>query len=420
MAACAVAVPSAARAQSTGSLLVAPVLPPGFTTVENQGVLDRARPGWQALGIRLGSFRLRPTASVAGGGTSNAYLTRSDARDSAFITSGATFDLTSGWSRHYLSLRGSGQANTFVGNSALDTTSWSLAASGRYDIHSTLQVAATGDLTRDNESRFAGEAISANFAVSPFIRESAVVRANYNPGRIGLLLTANYRHFHFLPVTFQDGTRADQSVRDRTLTEVVAQATFARTPSFGLFGQVSASRTRFDSPAPSLLVLGNSEGLRALAGVNLQIQGLATGSIGVGWSRRNYAEQRLGTRSGLSVEAAVELLPEDRTTITLNARRQLSDANPTTGPSWETFVSATVDHEVRRNIIASTTVGYTRQRFLDQAASGNTAFFGGVSGTYLISRKLEARTNLIYRASDARNLGTLTETRGSIGLTLKI
>jgi hypothetical protein len=416
----AVSVPTAARAQNSGSLLVTPVLPPGFSSVEDQGVAERARPDWQALGLRLGAFTLRPMASIAAGATSNAYLTRADNESSAFATTSAAVDLASGWSRHYLSLRASGQLTNFAGKSELDTKSWLLGASGRYDIHSTLQVAASGDVARDNESRFEGEAISANFAVSPFIRESAAIRANYNPGRLGVQLTANYRHLHFLPVTFQDGSRADQSIRDRGFADVALQGTYARTPSFGLFALVGASRTRFDEPGTPQLLQSDSDGVRVLGGLNLQLEGFATGSLGVGWSRRRYDDARIGTHSGLSVETRVELLPRDTTTITVNARRQLSDANPTTGPFWETLVGVTVDQEVRRNIILSATGGYTQQHYLNQLTTGSSAINAGASATYLISRRMEARANLLYRTSDARSAGSLSEARGNIGLVLKI
>lgn len=419
-AAIAVASPKTAHAQSSGSLLVAPVLPPGFASAADQGVAERSRPDWQALGVRLGAFTLKPRATIAAGATSNAYLTRDGSRSSAFVSSSTDVELTSDWSRHYLSLHGNALVNKYVGNGPLDTTGWALGAAGRYDIHSTLQVAATADVTRDNESRFEGESISANFAVSPFIRETALIRANYNPGRAGLQLTADYRHLHFLPVTFQDGTRAGQSVRDRSLAELVAQGTFASTPSFALFGQASVSRTRFDVPGPPQLLQSDSDGFRLLGGVNLAMEGIATGSIGVGWSRRDYSDARIGTHSGLSVEALVELFPKESTTVTLNARRQLSDANPTSGPYWETFGGATVDREVRRNIIVSATGGYTRQHYLDSLSRDSSALYGGLSGTYLIARSMEVHTNLIFRSSRAKGQPSLSEARGSVGLTFKI
>jgi hypothetical protein len=407
-----VAVPAAVRAQSSENLLVTPVLPPGFTSVESQGVADRARPEWQALGIRLGAFTLRPQIGMAGGATSNAFQTRNNETSSAIVTGTTQLDLLSGWSRHFLSLRGTAQVDKFVGNSLRDTTIWALNAAGRYDIHSTLQVAASADVGRDNESRFSGEAVNANFA--------ATIRTSYRPGRFGVQLSANYQHLHFMPVRFQDGSTGDQSIRDRTVTQIIAEGTYAKVPGVAFFVQGAASWTRFDVVDPLRALGGDSDGVRVLGGVNLELAGFATGTIGVGWSRRNYADPRLSTNSGLSVEGRVALLPEDRTTVTLDARRQLSDANPTSGPFWDTRFSVGVDREVRRNIIVGLTGSYGRQRYLDVSSASTTNRSAVFTGTYLISRRLEVRSSLIYRGSRSRTTAGLDESRGSIGLIFKL
>lgn len=415
-----VAVPAAARAQSAENLLVTPVLPPGFASTESQGVADRARPEWQALGIRLGAFTLRPQIGMAGGATSNAFQVRNNETSSAIVTGTTQLDLLSGWSRHFLSLRGTAQVDKFVGNSARDTTIWALNAAGRYDIHSTLQVAASADVGRDNESRFSGEAVNANFAVSPFLREAATIRASYRPGRFGVQLSANYQHLHFMPVRFQDGSTGDQSIRDRAVTQIIVEGTYAKVPGVAFFVQGGASWTRFDVVDPLRALGGDSNGVRVLGGVNLELAGFATGTIGVGWSRRDYADPRLSTNSGLSVEGRVALLPEDRTTVTLDARRQLSDANPTSGPFWDTRASVGVDREVRRNIIVGLTGSYGRQRYLDVDSAPTINRSAVLTGTYLISRRLEVRSSLLYRDSRSRGTGGLDESRGSLGLTFKL
>lgn len=415
-----VAVPAAVRAQSSENLLIIPVLPPGFTSVESQGVADRARPEWQALGIRLGAFTLRPQIGMAGGGTTNTFQVRDNETSSAIVTGTTQLDLLSGWSRHFLSLRGTAQVDKYIGNSSRDTTIWALNAAGRYDIHSTLQVAASADVGRDNESRFSGEAVNTNFAVSPFLREAMTIRASYRPGRFGVQISANYQHLHFMPVRFQDGSTGDQSIRDRTVTQVVVEGTYAKVPGVAFFVQGAASRTRFDVVDPLRVLGGDSDGVRVLGGVNLELAGFATGTIGVGWSRRDYADPRLSTNSGLSVEGRVALLPEDRTTITLDARRQLSDANPTSGPFWDTRLSVGVDREVRRNIIVGLTGGYGRQRYLDGDLASTTNRSAVLTGTYLISRRLEVRSSLLYRGSRSRATAGLDESRGSIGLIFKL
>ena len=84
--------PSAAWAQTapqTGSTLIDTAIPDNFDRNRNVSVLERPRPDYDQLGIRLGGFRLLPRAENTIGWTSNVYnLGATAERSDGFVVFG--------------------------------------------------------------------------------------------------------------------------------------------------------------------------------------------------------------------------------------------------------------------------------------------------------------------------------------------
>jgi hypothetical protein len=115
------------------------------------------------------------------------------------------------------------------------------------------------------------------------------------------------------------------------------------------------------------------------------------GTIGVGYSIRNYDSPLYSTVSGLSGEAQIETFPTGRLTLSSTARRAIEEiASGTLRPSFNTRANFQVDYEVLRNLLINATAGYTHQ-----PRNGDT-YQTGVGGRYLLSRRLNLDANATY------------------------
>src|SRR5262249_5810992 len=109
-------------------VIVTPVLADG------EGVMDRPRPDYDAKGLPLGAFTLKPALDVGAASDDNVFDTPT-ARDSdIFYTIRPSFDLASNWSQHRLEISGSLTRYEYQQQSGEDRTDWNIGASGRVDV----------------------------------------------------------------------------------------------------------------------------------------------------------------------------------------------------------------------------------------------------------------------------------------------
>jgi hypothetical protein len=120
---------STARAMAQdSSVLVQPALPDDFDKGRNISVLQRARPEYDATGVRVGSFNFYPQLDVALGYSNNLYHSKTDKQDGAYAIVAPSFRLESDWSRHLIKLQGDVQAERYFGESQRNQTPFNFGA----------------------------------------------------------------------------------------------------------------------------------------------------------------------------------------------------------------------------------------------------------------------------------------------------
>src|SRR5262249_37028976 len=96
-------------------------------------VLTRARPEYDARGLRLGSFFLYPSVAAGFGHTDNVFNDASNTEDYFYaVTPGA--QLRSAWSRHELDLAVQAKSLWFSNQVTETRTDWSATSDVRFDI----------------------------------------------------------------------------------------------------------------------------------------------------------------------------------------------------------------------------------------------------------------------------------------------
>ncbi len=397
--------PSIAAAQD--GLVVQPAIPQGFDRDRNVSVLSRARPSYTALGVSVGGLLFYPEVETGAGATSNAYLTERDRTEAAFVSVEPSLRVASIWSRHSIGLNASVARRDYIGQSRRNERTWNLQANSEVELGRAFSISAEAQSSREIENQFSGEVTSTIAALSRLRRDRASVRAEYVSGRVRIFGVADHAEFRFSPVPLQDGGFRDQSNRNREVSRVTAQFEYARTPTVSLFAQAGYVDTVFKR-RQSLASPLNSGAVRALVGANIDLAGRARGTIGVGYSIRDYRNSQFGRVEGVAIEGRLELFPSERLTITTRARRTVEDS--TFGdldprPFWENRASLRGDYELLHNLILSGTIDYSRQTFIDREQRNSVYRFGGL-GRFLASRRLtlEGEVSFAQRRSSGVEL----------------
>ena len=99
---------------------------------------------------------------------------------------------------------------------------------------------------------------------------------------------------------YDDIDLIDQDFRDSDVTTVGGRLRYAFSPGYAVF-----SDFRYNWRDYRIDDNDNSEGWRALAGVQFEVTRLLRGEVGVGYQEQDYDNPLIGTVSGLSYEAAL-------------------------------------------------------------------------------------------------------------------
>ncbi|QIG79522.1 outer membrane beta-barrel protein [Stakelama tenebrarum] len=414
------AVSAPASAQVGGSLLLNPVEPEGFDIDEEVSVAQRARPEYDARGVRVRSFIVFPWAQIGVG-------TKQDPRPTALATANARISANSNWSRHSLRLAADVRTEQYTNSARPSANSWEVGLDGRYDIGSSAYINGTVNSALRAEDRFFGSVTAENIVISNYRNDSILLRGVYSSGRVRGMVTGDYQDYRFSPLELTDGRIRDQSFRDRRVYRVTGQFDYALSPSVALFTQVAYQDIDFDVDLVRSAGSIDSKGYRILGGASFQIPGLLNGTVGVGYSIRDYTLPQVSNETGVSAAARVNFFPSRRTTTAISVDRSLQDA-PFGGADayWSTLVGASIDHELRENVILTAWADYIWQAYVN---SDNAAdiYGGAVSGKYLISPNFELNATVSYRQrrsnvqqggnDSASNFDDLTAT---VGFTFKL
>jgi hypothetical protein len=420
--AAAFAAPQLAAAQ-TENILIEPSLPPGYDRGRNVSVQERPRPDYDALGIRVGSVLVYPRLDVGGGYSDNIFLSESDRTGAVYAVVAPSVRANSNWSRHLVSASASGVFRRFAGNAVRNEDNWSTGVLGRLDATTDARVTAEVQAGRLNETPFSGGVESEIPALSNYRYNLASVRAEYEPGRNRFAMAYNRSTYDFSDFELGDGTVFRQGNRDRTIHGFVGQVERAMTPTTSIYGQISYSDTAYASELAPGIANRDSKGYRVVAGLSMDLPAFLRGTVALGYTWRNYASAVFPSVQGLSGDAKLEYFPSELTTFTLRARRLIQDSSLGSASAFfDNRLTLTVDHELLRNLILSSTADLAVQNYIDSPEELTVYRLGG-RGRYLISRQLSADVIGTYSHRErevAAAEGNLNEFRVEATLSLRL
>lgn len=410
-----------AFAQQQEQLLIRPSLPDDFDRGRNESVTERPRPDYDPLGIDVGSFNVRPRVNLTAAYDSNIYLTQNNTVDDAYGIVNPIVTAISNWSRHSLTVTGSTALRRYLDEPARNETTWNFGTVGRYDVNEAINVTGEVQIAKLAENLQTGAVDAQVAAFSRYRRDFYNLRGEYRAGQARFLVAVDNTVFRFSDLTLLDKTRVDQGDRDRTMKRITGQAEYAFTPSVSIFGQGAYDWIDYREPLRTGADNRDSQAFRFSGGFNFDLAGLARGTLAVGYVHRNFRSAIYPTVSGLSAAARIEYFASPLTTVTLQVKRDLQDANIGNGSTYfDTVASIGVDHELLRNLILSAVGELQYQDYVDSPIDSTLyRVFGG--GRYLVNNMFSIGANLQYLHRDSK-LGLVNgfnEFRGQVTLTIQ-
>jgi hypothetical protein len=388
-----------ALAQADGSVLVEPIRPPDFDRGRNVSVLERARPEYDALGIRYGSLIFTPSIETSVGMTDNVFLTETNRTTDAFLALRPRLDVRSDWNRDLLRLGLSGDFHRYFSKTLRNQNNFDLRALGTKEIGQRFALTAETQFSRRYESPENGATSAETAVVSRYNQFIGSARARYTGGRWRYTLAYDHIGLDFSSLR---GTTISQQDRDRAIDRGTLEIQYAHTPSFAFYTQATYGWIDYSSPLLANGVVNrDSKGWRVIGGVNFDIPGSMRGRVGAGYVSREYKGATYSDVSGLSAEAQVEFFPSQLTTVTVGAARIIEDASiNNNGAFFDNRFLVGVDHELLYNLIVGGRVEYRHQTYDGSSEKAN--FYGALANArYMVSPFVWLTGNASYGKRDA-------------------
>ncbi len=347
------------------------------------------------MGVRAGSFVIRPTLDVGAGYNTNSAGNAGGGGASLGRVNGDVA-LESEWSRHAVNATVRGDYTYYKGNTDDNQLNLNGDVRGRVDITATTNafVGLRGGLTSERQG---DPNLPAGVVDRPQIANvGATVGGTWKPNRFGVTLEGLWDKRTYDDANLGGGVKVDNS--DRNLNEygLRLQTEYDVSDKFTPFVQVGLYKREHDVFLDRNGFGRDSAGASAAVGARYNLTDLVELNGSVGFQTQRYDDPRLPNLSGVLANGSVVWRPTALTTVTFNAATAFEE---TTIANSSGSVSHTggvqVEHRLRRNLILTGGASFERANFEGVDRTDNTMRFdSGIE--WLMNRSLALRANVAH------------------------
>ncbi|MFW5634466.1 MAG: outer membrane beta-barrel protein [Erythrobacter sp.] len=406
--------------------IVAPVvaLAPSTALAQAAGPspLERARPEFDPVGARIGSFELHPYAEAQGDWNSNVLARPEDEVDDTMLTLDAGLDVESLWRRHRVTARAYARQTIHGELTTEDVFEAGARVNGVYDI--SRETYLRGGVTADflAEDRTAITNVSQAREPTRFRRFGATAALGHELGDFELTFDAALSTLDFDDAIAVDGTEIEQDFRDSIYMRGALTIAYDISPSVAAVvrGQVDRLDYTSDAIGPEELDR-DTTGFAIEGGVRMQLTSLLFGEVRAGYLQRNSEDDRLPGASGLSFGANMQWDVTPLTTLRLFADRQVEESGSLfNSGNIRSQVRLVAEHELLRNLILDGELRLARIDSVGQFEEQADEYRVRAGVTYLANRRLRlfARFSRFERMGSEGFFRDFNANRASFGVRL--
>ena len=380
---------------------------PGYGTQLGTTVLSRARPEYDPLGVRVGDFIIRPEVDESIGYNSN-VIGQVPAQGSFIEQTNASLKFASDWARNSLGGAFTVTNQQVPGLPSQNTTSWSAALGGTYQIgNDTLTLAASH--LNAFIMPYGLDVVSFNkpgvlyFAPIPYSVNDMRVSYQATFGNFSIVPAFDFTNVSFGTTQyfglngfapppsvngFVDGQPENLNYLNHNIYTGSITARYEYAPLRDVLFVVRDANVQYATSDPTLYGPNRSgNAIDMLAGLDYTADAVWRYRALVGYEIRQYAN--FPTHSSPVFEGNVIWQPSGLDTFTLEFLRTIEDAVDVDIAGFVlTSGRLQWDHELRRNILLTAYGSIQHANYLQTNGGAETFFGTGAGVTYLMNRNV--------------------------------
>ena len=388
-----------------------------LTDVRGQSVMERARPGYDAAGIRAGGFMVYPTASVTESYDDNIYATPTNETDDFVTTLAAGVAVNSTWSRHALNLNAGLSQDFYADNSDEDRFNWNIGAGGTLDV--TSMTALSGSLSYAQRYEDRGDPSSPAAANEPieYTLFTGAAALSQNFARMTATVGGEYLDYDYDDSATAGGVPIDQDFRDREEFIERVRLAYNISPDTNIYVEGQLDQREYDLQPPAVAVTRDSDGRQVVVGSEFRLTNLAQGGAYIGYQERDCDAAAFGDTDGLAYGANVDWFVTPLTTVIFTADQSVQETTVGGASGYDRQrLGVDVDHELMRNLILSGGASYGNNDFGSSPREDD--LLGAHAGLlYLLNRNFDVGLRYTFEDRDS-NVAAADYTRNVVAITL--
>jgi hypothetical protein len=360
-----------------------------FARDRDLGVLDRPRPEYDALGVPVSTFLMYPKLNVITGYNDNIFASQTGVQGAGFVQLQPSIGLKSQWSQNELDFVSHASINRYFDKGSENSEDYGGGLNGRLDVLSDTKLTGGASYDLETEPREAETALRNTVNPVQFGIWQAQASGSHQFNRLQISLSGTWDSFSYLdgrdPVT---GGLVDEHYRNVQDYGETLRADYALSPDTALFVSGNINQHVYSVQPPLVPMSFDSHGVEVLGGVNFQITSLVSGEVGIGYYQEDFPHVANQNLDGFAIHGSVQWFPTDLTTVTLKVNRFVQDSAIQTSAGYvDTGAVASVDHELRYNVILSGMFSYNHDDYqgVDRA---DDRWGAGVGVKYLFTREV--------------------------------
>lgn len=350
---------------------------------------------FEPVGIRAGSFLLKPAIEVTGGYDSNPERSLSG-KGSALMVVAPELSVKSLWSRHELrgELRSSYTTYSESMTPSLDRPFVDARVFGRVDVHHDTKVDLETRflLSTDNPGSPNLQAGLAKLPIFTTVGGTAGVTQTFN--RFEVALKGSVDRTAYSDSELTDGTTASNEDRNYVQYGSTLRGSYELTPGVKPFVEVGVDRRVHDSALNCFCELRDSRGNTVKAGSTFELSRLLTGEFSIGYLNRSYDDNTLPELNGLLIDGSLIWTVSGLTTARFTARTTV-DETTISGVSgiFRRDLGVQVDHAFRHWLVGTARFGYGLDTYPGSEREDQRYLISGAL-TYKYSRNLHLKAEV--------------------------
>jgi len=371
--------------------------------LEGEGVLDRARPEYDAAGVPVGGFTLYPTAAAGFTLDDNIYRAVDPTSDMLWTIS-PRLDLRSNWQNDALQFYSQLDRYSYENHATESRTDWTVGGTGRVALDQGSLVSGQAYYLDTHESRTSPDLSDLALSPTRFRRAHADATASDQLSDVILSADVSYDRYDYDETKLIGGGLIDNSDRDRNIYDVTGRAAYELAPQQDVFLQFTYENHDYDRLLDRYGIDRNSDGYRLDVGEEMMVTPLIQATAYVGWLHQNYVAP-LHDADGIDFNAKIDWFVTELVTAHLVASRTIEDTTIPGASSMDVRrVALSAEYELLRNLILEPSLGYYDADF-DGIARNDKVSSAGLEGKFMVNRNFTLYASYAYqqRATNARD-----------------